>query len=330
MRCRVFCFGDGADCIDRNITRILYPSEGLKVPFGIHGCKKNRERRAVAGEDVSMNIVGVVRNGGAALIESINRIEDLTTRLHRYSVTIATNDNTDRTDRVLSEFARRDPNVDLVRMDGLVSRLPDRVERITAARNAVLNRLEERDSGHDLTLVLDLNGPNVCLDAQTVLTAAQRSVPRWEGVFANSKPAYYDIYALRCAGWCDEDVWQRIQTTRKPLFGRRKWRKVLLKSAVFDRQYHIPSDMPLIPVDSAFGGAGLYKTRALRGLRYSCRDEKGDLVCEHVMLHKHLRDRGARLFIDPALTTIAPNEDLGEGSGAPFPSHLIQPETGAA
>ncbi|MCX8954918.1 hypothetical protein OU790_15940, partial [Ruegeria sp. NA] len=99
-----------------------------------------------------MNIVGVVRNGGAALIESINRIEALTTRLHRYSVTIATNDNTDRTDRVLSEFARRDPKVDLVRMDGLASRLPDRVERITAARNAVLNRLEERDSGHDLTL----------------------------------------------------------------------------------------------------------------------------------------------------------------------------------
>ncbi|NOD36361.1 MULTISPECIES: hypothetical protein [unclassified Ruegeria] len=284
----------------------------------------------MSGDAVSMNILGVVRNGGSALIDTINRIESLSVQLHRYSVTIATNDNTDDTDRVLSEYADRNQRVEILQLDGLISKQPDRIERITMARNAVLKRLEEKDSDLDLTLVLDLDGPNVCLDVQAVLTAAQRVVPLWEGVFANSKPAYYDIYALRCPGWCDEDVWQRIQNTRRPLFGRLKWRKALLKSAVFDRQFHIPAETPLIPVDSAFGGAGLYKTRALRGLRYSCRDEKGHQVCEHVMLHKQLRDRGARLFIDPALTTLAPDHHLGESSGKPLPQHLIPVATGAA
>ncbi len=284
----------------------------------------------MSGDPVSMNIIGVVRNGGLALIDTINRMENLSAQLSRYSATIATNDNTDDTDRVLFDYADRSQHVDIIQLDGLASRVPDRIERITAARNAVLNRLEEKDIDLDLTLVLDLDGPNVCLDVQAVLSAAQRVAPLWEGVFGNSKPAYYDIHALRCSGWCDEDVWQRIQSTRRPLFGRRKWRHSLLKSAVFDRQFHIPAETPLIPVDSAFGGAGLYKTRALRGLRYSCRDEKGQQVCEHVMLHKQLRDRGARLFIDPALTTLAPDHHLGEGSGAPFPSNLLPREAGAA
>ncbi|WP_298849520.1 hypothetical protein [uncultured Ruegeria sp.] len=284
----------------------------------------------MSGTAVSMNIVGVVRNGGSALIDTINRIENLSAQLHRYTVTIATNDNMDGTDRVLSDYAGRNRHVDIIQLDGLAAKLPDRLERITAARNAVLQKLEEQDGDHELTLVLDLGGPNACLDAQAVLTAAQRVAPLWEGVFANSKPAYYDIYALRCPGWCDEDIWQRIQSTRRPLFGRRKWRQSLLKSAVFDRQFHIPADTPLIPVDSAFGGAGLYKSRALRGLRYSCRDDKGQQICEHVMLHKHLRHRGARLFIDPALTTLAADDHLGEGSGAPFPQHLIPAASGAA
>ncbi|NOD94997.1 hypothetical protein GS636_19555 [Ruegeria sp. HKCCD4884] len=284
----------------------------------------------MSGDAVSMNIVGVVRNGGAALIDTINRIQNLSAQLHRYSVIIATNDNSDDTNRVLNDYAERNRHVDIIQLDGLVSRFPDRIERITVARNAILNRLEAKDDDNELTLVLDLNGPNTCLDVQAVLTAAKRVTPLWEGVFANSKPAYYDIYALRCPGWCDEDVWQRIQSTRRPLFGRRKWRRALLKSAVYERQFHIPTETPLIPVDSAFGGAGLYKTRALRGLRYSCRDEKGQRVCEHVMLHKRLRDRGARLFIDPALTTVALDRHLGEGSGKPFPRHLLPAATGAA
>ncbi|UUV06630.1 hypothetical protein [Ruegeria sp. YS9] len=284
----------------------------------------------MSGNAVSMNIVGVVRNGGSALIDTINRIENLSAQLHRFTVTIATNDNTDGTDQVLSDYAGQSRHVDIMRLDGLASELPNRVERITAARNAVLKKLEDQDRDLELTLVLDLDGPNTCLDAQAVLTAAQRVAPLWEGVFANPKPAYDDIYTLRCSGWCDEDVWQRIQSTRRPLFGRRKWRRSVMKSAVFDRQFHIPADTPLIPVDSAFGGAGLYKSRALRGLRYSCRDEKGQQVCEHVMLHKRLRDRGARLFIDPSLTTLATEDRLGEGSGAPFPRHLLPAASGAA
>ncbi|WP_170561234.1 hypothetical protein [Ruegeria atlantica] len=279
--------------------------------------------------EISMNIVGAVRNGGSALKETIHRIEDLSKRLGQHSVIIATNDNTDDTDQILSEYKERCAEVQVIRLDGMISGISERVERITAARNSILESLEKSSFDNTLTLMLDLDGPNVRLNPEAVLAAAKRSEFSWDAVFANSTPAYYDLYALRCQGWCEEDVWQQIHNARKPLFGKRKWRRSLLKTMIHDRQFHIPADCGLIPVDSAFAGAGLYKTQALHGLRYKCRDEENRLVCEHVLFHQEMRSRGARLYIDPALTTTAPQEHLGEGSGAPFPSNIQTLSSGA-
>ncbi|WP_170439849.1 hypothetical protein [Ruegeria arenilitoris] len=280
------------------------------------------------GGDVCMSIVGVVRNGGDALKKTISRIEELSMHLRDFSIVIATNDNSDDTDAILSAFSERCGKSLILRLDGLTDEYPERVERITVARNAVLDALQEGETKKEYTLVLDLDGPNTELDISAVLAATQRATLRWDAVFANPRPAYYDIYALRCRGWCEEDVWNRIGDTRKPLFGRRKWRRNLVKSAIYDRQFNIPRNFPLIAVDSAFAGAGLYRTKALEGLSYSCRDEHGRLVCEHVMLHKRMRDRGARLFIDPAFMTVAPDEHLGEGSGAQLPPNLINRVSG--
>lgn len=267
---------------------------------------------------ISMNIVGVARNCGSALSETILKIEDLTARLDRYSIVIATNDNDDDTDQILADFSERCSELQIIRLDGLACDFPERVERICVARNSVLGHL---NNSNEFTIVLDLDGPNTCLDPVKVMRMAQRSIPHWDAVFANSRPAYYDIYALRCKGWCNEDIWKTFQNTRKPLLNRRRWRQNLLKKLVYDRQFDIPTYHPLIPVDSAFCGAGLYKTQALIGLRYSCLDSAGRLICEHVMLHQQMRARGANLFIDPAFKTNAPTEHLGEGSGALFTLH---------
>ena len=277
---------------------------------------------------LSMNIAGAVRNGGQALSETLARVDMLRARLQDSRVIIATNDNTDDTDQILDQYASDDAAVEILRLDGLSDQVPERVDRITAARNALLSQIFVDEDVLPLTLFLDMDGPNVGLDPDAVLTAAIRQSPQWDAVFANSSPAYYDLYALRCKGWCDEDVWQIIHSARKPMFGRRKWRHNLVKSMIHDRQYHIPKDCPLISVDSAFGGAGLYKSQALRGLSYTCRDEDGRLVCEHVLLHKEMRARGAKLFIDPGLTVHAPKEHLSPDSGAPLPLHLQSQLTG--
>lgn len=276
---------------------------------------------------LGMTILGVVRNGGAELPSTLQAIEALRARLPESRVIIATNDNTDDTDAVLAAYEGAAAAVTVLRLDGQMADLDERVERITRARNATLEALFATEEPLPLSLVLDLDGPNTALDPTDVLRAAQQSDVPWEGRFANQADAYYDLYALRCSGWCESDVWQEIHAWRKPLLGARKRRAALLSRLIYERQFLIPPDTAPIAVDSAFGGLGLYRTEALRGLHYDARDVAGRLTCEHVNLHRAMRAAGARLYIDPALRNLTQTEHLGPASGAPLPPRLIPPKT---
>ncbi len=272
---------------------------------------------------LQMNIVGVVRNGGQGLIDTLARVAMLKASIESCRVVIVTNDNTDGTDEALDLFASEQTNVDIICQDGMLNSFHDRVERISQARNMAMRALFQSASVYPLTLVLDLDGPNVALDPLDVIRAAQRQAPQWDAVFCNTDPAYYDLYALRCRGWIEEDIWQHIWSQRKPLFFRKKWRRRLMSEHVFARQYRIERGTSLIPVESAFGGLGLYRTRCFEGIQYCARDAAGQLTCEHVTLHAQMRLNGALLFIDPDLRALAPAEHMGLESGRPIPSHLL-------
>lgn len=52
---------------------------------------------------------------------------------------------------------------------------------------------------------------------------------------------------------------------------------------------------PLVPVYSAFGGLAIYKKSILQGLLH---DEISE-DCEHVSLHRRIRKRGGKIFMNP-------------------------------
>jgi hypothetical protein len=271
-----------------------------------------------------MNILGIVRNGGESLTATLLRIEQLRAHLKSSRVIIATNDNSDNTDDILQDYAAKNAGVDVLFLDSMAELFDERVERIAAARNAVLEHLFATNPVHPLTLVLDMDGPNTRLEPSQVLKAAARQVPHWDAVFANSLPAYYDLYALRCAGWCEQDPWRELTGLTRPRMLRSVWWRRMQRKIIYNRQYSIPTDGPLIEVESAFGGLGLYKTEALRGATYQPRDETGQITCEHATLHHSLRSAGKRLFIDPGLMTLAQTEHMGPGSGKRIPKKLLQ------
>ncbi|WP_170787323.1 glycosyltransferase family 2 protein [Ruegeria lacuscaerulensis] len=271
-----------------------------------------------------MNILGVVRNGGESLTETLLRIEQLRAQLDSSRVIIATNDNSDNTDDILQDYAAMSAGVDILFLDSMAGLFEERVERIAAARNTVLEHLLTSSPIHPLTLVLDMDGPNTQMDPIQVLNAAVRQVPQWDAVFANSLPAYYDLYALRCAGWCEQDPWRELAALKRPRMFRSVWWRRMQRKIIYSRQYSMPPDTPMIEVDSAFGGLGLYKTEALHGATYRPRDETGHVTCEHTTLHLSLRNAGKRLFIDPGLTALAQTEHMGPGSGKRIPKKLLQ------
>ena len=268
--------------------------------------------------DAGLTILGLVRNGGPALAETLAAVNALRRELHQTACIIATNDNSDKTDAMLAEFAAQDGACTLLTLDGIVRALPQRIERIATVRNIALAAMWQT-AVSPYTLVVDLDGPNVRLPTRRIVTALETAgQDGWDALFANQAPAYYDLYALRHAEWCPSDPWAEIRRRRRAAFGFRSKRR-LVAELIHDRQFAIPTSHPLIPVLSAFGGLGLYRTAALKGAWYGARGASGDIICEHVVLHQAMIASGKRLFIDPSMINEAPPEHLGATSGRPFP-----------
>jgi hypothetical protein len=69
----------------------------------------------------------------------------------------------------------------------------------------------------------------------------------------------------------------------------------VINTPAYQRIYPVGS--PLVPVYSAFGGLCIYRKEILRGLSY---DESSE-DCEHVSLHKAIREKGGRIFMNPRM-----------------------------
>lgn len=61
---------------------------------------------------------------------------------------------------------------------------------------------------------------------------------------------------------------------------------------------------PMIRVFSGFNGLGVYRMKAIKGLRYIPEenyDERVEVLCEHVSLHRQMAERGFhRVYINPS------------------------------
>lgn len=104
---------------------------------------------------------------------------------------------------------------------------------------------------------------------------------------------YYDIWALRHPVLCPTDF-----MTQGTVMDASLGRPLAVHFAASSIQVDFRGMKGWLPVDSAFGGMGVYRRDALGQARYiGLRD--GREVCEHVPLHQQLRAQGKRLFISP-------------------------------
>ena len=181
------------------------------------------------------------------------------------------NNSTDNTKKLLEDWATLDKRVhvkcEVFSKEFLLEQgyaraydnIPCRMESISTARNKLVEWMESFGMGvgeDDLTIFIDPDIPTVFnVDC---LASLCRSFPQGaHAFFANGLSGnmkYYDAYAYR--------------DTQHP-FGAE-----LLGEEIFDFKYksvikQIPFDSQPIPVLSAFGGLGIYKSICIRGLRYS-------------------------------------------------------------
>jgi hypothetical protein len=279
-------------------------------------------------------VTGLARNCESSLPGTLRVLDELAKQCDLQCI-IATNENIDRTGELLTTWATGNDRVTIIDLPPMERDFPSRVERLAHLRNITL-QAARKTGGFSHMIVLDMDGPNASVDAPSLISAIASAPRGWGALFANQRRAYYDLYALRKKGWVEADVWQEVaaafSVARRTPFrqmdtftgghvARVIYRKAV-ERCVFRRQYLIPPTAPPVPVDSAFGGLGVYDWAAIEGIWYSARSGGDAVICEHVVFHRALREAGRSLYISPSLLNDAPDQHIGRGSGRPPPASL--------
>jgi len=208
----------------------------------------------------SAMIVGLAHNLAGTLRNTIEYIEGVGEMFDSYAVTILENDSGDDTKQLLMDWAKSNGNVNLDMGIYHVGGRPN-IHSMGHLRNRLLELAWENDhrkrskgdKGADVVIAVDL-------DIEAIdLKGLDRAVGMvlndgYVGATANgawSNGKYYDIFALRnCVTKWD---------ARKGVM----YLQDMAYTKSFQRVY--PSDVPPVPVDSAFSGGAVYLAAAVFG-----------------------------------------------------------------
>jgi hypothetical protein len=213
------------------------------------------------------------------------------------------NDSEDHTAKILEYFKRTHPSFDYISEHGVDRQFHHRPERIAHGRNRLLEYIRQSQTTYDYMIMIDLDSVLELYHNDQLKELFKHDVNTWDVLTANCVGRYYDIWALRFdysvwdseihgslwkSGAVDYDCWVKVRF----LGDKKKY--------IADNQIQIPADGPLIPVNSAFGGFGIYKMSSIQECMYSANVAQ-TVTCEHVEFHRQLKERnGARIFICPS------------------------------
>lgn len=237
-------------------------------------------------EQSSIAICGLARNIGFVMPYTIARLERLGEMFGKVSYTLYESDSDDNTLDDLTDWSRRNPNVNIISEKHNFPRRTgfslERRKEMALYRNTCLSAVKSKYSDFDYLMVYDtdLSG-GFSYDG----VAHSFSKNDWDMIAANGKKymnhtcLYYDTWAHR-----DEGVWG--YKDEYVMFTHSKY------------QFLEPSD-PMFRVYSAFNGLGLYPMSATDGCWYDETD------CDHVTLHHKMAAKGRnRVYVNPSMITL--------------------------
>jgi hypothetical protein len=247
--------------------------------------------------DAKILIVGIARNCENDIRHDVLRLYAAFKSAERLYWFIVESDSSDRTPEVLASLESEVPDFRFRSLGNLEASIPHRTHRLSYCRNVCLDELNSNPAyaSVDLVVVADLDGVNNLVASEGIESCFTRS--DWDVCTANQRGPYYDLWALRHPVWNPNDCLKQYAF----LVQRGTQRELAAWVSSYGKMITIPESADWIPVDSAFGGLGIYRRSILAGARYEGVDENGEGICEHVPLNNQLRARGAKIFINPRL-----------------------------
>ena len=255
------------------------------------------KRKAIANSKILL--AGPIRNVAHAIQ---NEVETLVTSLLNFKEVycfVVESDSSDDTVKKLEELQGVIKNFSYISLGNLSDKYPRRTDRIALCRNVIIDAVATNPqfANIDFIAMADLDGMNALVTPEKIMQCWEVDEP-WDVITANQLGEYYDIWGLSHPFWNPMDCWEQKYQLENILGS-----DIAQNIAVGSKQSPIDPRADLIEVDSAFGGLGIYTREAFLAGRYAGTDDQvgGIDVADHIPFHRDLRNKGYRIFINPAL-----------------------------
>ncbi len=260
----------------------------------------------------SIIIVGVIKNGEKYLENIFKNIHNIGNFFKKYKILLYENDSIDNTKQIIfNEISKHSDKIEYICGDEvkLDEKFPYRTLRLAHIRNILLNKVisDEIYNKYDYMLNMDMDDVNEKpYIYETFDKIFQYDESIWDIQTIHQREIYYDVWAFRKKGYIDFDCWEKVNESLENMCKEEAIKKYVTKC---QKPYSITRG--LIPVTSAFGGAGIYKIDFLKkaiNARYigiKRMNKRSDIVhyretCEHVSFHQGLTNiYKGKMFINP-------------------------------
>lgn len=256
---------------------------------------------------ISIAIVGVVRNCENKITDDIKNLQNSTKSFQSVKWLLIESDSDDNTVSSLKLLKSKIANFNFISLGKLKDKLKKRTERIAYCRNKYVEEINNNLNYKDLDYVFvsDFDGTNKLINEEAILSCFLSPI-NWDACTANQKGPYYDIWALRHSILGPNDCYEEYSFYRSCGLSEERSKNL----AIYSKMITISQSSDWIEVDSAFGGLGIYKKSLFVENEYRGLSCQGDEICEHVYFHRLLRSKGANIYINPRLI----NTDINEHS----------------
>ena len=249
-------------------------------------------------------ICGCTKNSERYIENHLEKLYSLYSYCKKLHMVIYENNSVDDTKEKLKDFSKNNENVHLLLETVEIKPQKGIYQKpyfLAYARNKLLSYIRKKIVQFDYIVMVDLD--NVISNFEPFKfyqTMEKYKTIDWDVLTANSDYNYYDIWALRI----NENIWNsRIhEKLWKSPIDYDCWQMGNPEKYVFANKINIPTDFNcLIPVNSAFGGLAIYKSKAIKNCHYSAYSE-GKITCEHVFFHHQILTLNqGKIFICPDL-----------------------------
>ena len=259
-------------------------------------------------------LVGTVSNVAKTIEKELKVVLKALSEFDFVEVFLVESDSTDETVRILEKIALNNSNVKFIALGKLKDKYPHRIARIAYCRNIYVKYIRDNNSfgKWDYVAVADLDGMNFKLKKKGIKSCFETNID-WDGVMANQRFGYYDLYALRAPGWVEGDCFEELEimkkNTKQPIQSKNNFINFILsfrhfdklrKSIIYDRMKILPKKSEYIKVQSAFGGFALYKSEVFLKNDYKNKGED-KIISEQVTFHLNSMINETKFFINPKL-----------------------------